>query len=312
MKRPFGLTVVAVLMCVGAGLLALGSLAFFMLGAPAVTTGGGGPLSQLLSGMGTIGAGIFQAFAIACVTVAIYTLKLAYWARYAAIVFIAAGLLFAVIGILASLPHPDIMVGAWPIFVIAVDLWILWYLTRPHVKDAFAIAHHRPGWHVEDQTQLRRNEPSTTVIQELTKQESLDLVARSHLGRLACARGFQPYIVPTYFAYDSNCLHSFSTVGQKIEWMRDNPLVCVQVDEIVNSRQWVSVVVFGRFEELPDAPEWRGARALTHDLLERKAMWWEPGYVKTLIGGTQRPLEPVFYRIHIVRITGHRAGAAAT
>jgi hypothetical protein len=33
MKRPFGVTVVAVLMCIGAGLLALGSLAFFVLGA---------------------------------------------------------------------------------------------------------------------------------------------------------------------------------------------------------------------------------------------------------------------------------------
>jgi uncharacterized protein len=145
------------------------------------------------------------------------------------------------------------------------------------------------------------------LIQELTRQASLDFLARMSLARLACTQGTQPYIVPIYFAYHDNCLHSFSTVGQKIEWMRANPLVCVQVDEVVSSQQWVSVIVFGRFEELPDSSEWGSARALTHELLQRKAKWWEPGYVKTIVAGTQRALMPVFYRIHIAQITGHRA-----
>jgi uncharacterized protein len=145
------------------------------------------------------------------------------------------------------------------------------------------------------------------LIQELTKPASLDFLARTRLGRLACTQGAQPYVVPIYFAYDNNYLYSFSTVGQKIDWMRANPLVCVQADEVVSSEQWLSVIVFGRFEELPDLPEWRMERALAYALLQRKAMWWEPGYVKTIFHGTQRPLAPVFYRIHIAQITGHRA-----
>jgi hypothetical protein len=36
-------------------------------------------------------------------------------------------------------------------------------------------------------------------------------------------------------------------------------------------------------------------------------VWWEPAYVKTILHGTQRPLVPVFYRIHGLQITGHRA-----
>ena len=102
-------------------------------------------------------------------------------------------------------------------------------------------------------------------------------------------------------------LYSFSTVGQKIEWMRANPLVCVEADEVVSPEQWVSVIVFGRYEELPDTPEWQGARAFAHTLLKRHAVWWEPAYVKTILHGTQRPLVPVFYRIHALQITGHRA-----
>ena len=34
--------------------------------------------------------------------------------------------------------------------------------------------------------------------------------------------------------------------------------------------------------------------------------WWEPRYSKTVIEGKERPLEGVYFRIHIDRITGHR------
>ena len=148
------------------------------------------------------------------------------------------------------------------------------------------------------------------LIQELTRQESLDLLARTRLGRLACAQGAQPYVVPFYFAYDSGYLYSFSTVGQKVEWMRANPLVCVEAAEMVSPERWVSVIVFGRYEELPDTPEWQSTRRLAHTLLKRNAVWWEPAYVKTTLHGTQRPLVPVFYRIHSLQITGHRATPA--
>ena len=145
------------------------------------------------------------------------------------------------------------------------------------------------------------------LIQELTRQASVEVLARAHLGRLACAQGARPYVVPVYFAYHNDYLYSLSTVGQKIEWMRANPLVCVEVDEVVSPEQWVSVVVFGRYEELPDTPEWQGARILAYTLLKRKAVWWEPAYVKTILHGTPRLLVPVFYRIHGRQITGHRA-----
>jgi uncharacterized protein len=145
------------------------------------------------------------------------------------------------------------------------------------------------------------------LIQEMTRQASLDLLARTHLCRLACAQGSQPYVVPLHFVYDNNSLYGFATVGQKIDWMRANPLVCVEADEVVSLEEWVSVIIFGRYEELPDTPEYQPERAVACNVLQKKAMWWEPGYVKTILHGTQRPLVPVFYRIHVVQITGHRA-----
>ena len=84
-------------------------------------------------------------------------------------------------------------------------------------------------------------------------------------------------------------------------------MVCVEVDEVVSAQEWVSVIVFGRYEELPDTPEWQSVRVAAHQLLKQYAMWWEPAYVKTVLHGAQRPLVPIFYRIHIRQMSGHRA-----
>ena len=144
------------------------------------------------------------------------------------------------------------------------------------------------------------------LIHELTRQASLDVLARTHLGRLACSQRMQPYIVPFNFAYQNNCLFSFSMPGQKIDWMRANPLVCVEADHM-RREQWTTVVVFGRYEELSDTAEMRSERALALGLLQQRAVWWEPGCVKITQGGTCPALIPIFYRINIARITGRRA-----
>ena len=145
------------------------------------------------------------------------------------------------------------------------------------------------------------------VIRELTRQASLDLLTRVHLGRLACARGNQPYVCPMFFAYHENRLYCASTIGHKIECMRDNPLVAVLFDEVDSAQQWQSVVVTGRYEELADTPETRDRRQLAWTLLQERKLWWEPGYAKTILGDAERPMEPVYFRVRIEQISGHRA-----
>jgi uncharacterized protein len=85
------------------------------------------------------------------------------------------------------------------------------------------------------------------VIDPLNRQECDDLLARIGFGRLACARDNQPYIVPIYFAHQPGRLYGFATVGQKIEWMRSNPRVCIQVDDVSGPDQWASVIAIGRY-----------------------------------------------------------------
>jgi len=144
------------------------------------------------------------------------------------------------------------------------------------------------------------------IIQEMTNQECLEFLKQANFGRLGCARDSQPYVVPIYFVSDSKSLYSFSTLGQKIKWMRANPLICVEVDEVVSQFQWRSVVVFGRYEELYDLPSGLEVRKYALDLLQKRVMWWQPAYVATEHGGSSDGLTPIFYRLHINQVTGHR------
>jgi nitroimidazol reductase NimA-like FMN-containing flavoprotein (pyridoxamine 5'-phosphate oxidase superfamily) len=143
-------------------------------------------------------------------------------------------------------------------------------------------------------------------IEELSKQASLELLAEERFGRLACAKESQPYITPFYYTYYEDTICSFTTVGQKITWMRANPLVCVEVDRIKSSQQWSSVIVYGRYLELPIS-EWQPTCEKIWNLLNQHEVRWEPGLAKTIIDGRVRPLVPVYFRILIDQITGHRA-----
>ena len=80
-------------------------------------------------------------------------------------------------------------------------------------------------------------------IQEMAEHQCRDALARVSFGRLACARDNQPYVVPIYFAYDGHHVYGFSTAGQKIDWMRSNPLVCLEIDEWTGRDRWMSVIV---------------------------------------------------------------------
>jgi len=142
------------------------------------------------------------------------------------------------------------------------------------------------------------------LIRDMTEEECGAALAGTDFARLACVRDAQPYIVPVNFSYDGQHLYGVTTLGQKIEWMRSNPLVCLEIDQRLAPDDWMSVIVFGRFEELLDTPEYRPLRSHALEVLQKRTIWWEPACVPTSGGKEQRPT--VYYRIDIEQMTGRR------
>lgn len=157
-------------------------------------------------------------------------------------------------------------------------------------------------------------------IREMTRLECIALLRSARLGRLACVRDNRPYVVPIHFAFGDDFIFSFSLPGKKVEWMRGNPHVCLQVDNVGSVHGWKSVVVDGVFEDLPKVPALdrtapaidQLAPVLDHErefawsLLQKHANWWEPGSLN--LGATLATAgSHLFYQIKIETISGRQA-----
>jgi uncharacterized protein len=113
------------------------------------------------------------------------------------------------------------------------------------------------------------------------------------LGRLGCTYGNQPYVVPIHFAYEDPYLYAFSTVGQKVKWMRANPKVCMQTDQIESQTEWISVIVYGEYEELPE-PQFTAERKHAGSLLAKRYHWWLNALGQRQMREAEGAIEPLF------------------
>ncbi|ETA71259.1 MULTISPECIES: pyridoxamine 5'-phosphate oxidase family protein [Mesorhizobium] len=145
------------------------------------------------------------------------------------------------------------------------------------------------------------------LVRTLSAFECTKVLAANRVGRLACAKDGQPYVVPLYYAHSDAHLYAFSMPGKKIEWMRANPLVSVQVDEHGQGRGWKSVVADGRYEELPDLIGHKLQRDHAWSVLSKHTDWWEPGALKPVTPPTADSAPHVFFRILIEQVSGREA-----
>jgi len=145
-------------------------------------------------------------------------------------------------------------------------------------------------------------------IDELNDSECREILSRASVARLGCSLNDQPYVVPVSIACDTDNIYVFSTLGQKIKWMRSNPKVCVQVDEIRSHSDWVSVIANGEFQELPE-PQFEVERSHARKLMQQRHHWWLNAMAERRIRLRDEDITPLFFRIHINSVTGLRGVA---
>ena len=144
------------------------------------------------------------------------------------------------------------------------------------------------------------------LINEMSEQECRATLASASFGRIGCALDDQPYIVPVYFAYDNGFVYVLGTAGQKIEWMRRNPKVCLLVDEIASETKWTSVIALGRYQELRE-PQFTDEKAHARKLLRQRSKWWQTALAERELKSSDELIEPIFFRIQIDTVTGLRS-----
>lgn len=147
------------------------------------------------------------------------------------------------------------------------------------------------------------------IILELSRDECLSLLKTGRVGRLAMTDGGQPYVVPISFAFDGEALYGFTLPGRKLELMRADARVALLVESHAADGAWQSVLVEGRFEELPDAVGTKREREKAIQALIERPDWWLPGALKPMYPPQVDDRRHVFFRIRIERLSGRQARA---
>ena len=88
------------------------------------------------------------------------------------------------------------------------------------------------------------------MLGELTPGEIESLLQSEVIGRIGCNANGITYVVPVTYVYDGRYIYAHSREGMKIQIMRQNPMVCFEVDHMENPANWRSVILWGKFEEL--------------------------------------------------------------
>jgi nitroimidazol reductase NimA-like FMN-containing flavoprotein (pyridoxamine 5'-phosphate oxidase superfamily) len=140
-------------------------------------------------------------------------------------------------------------------------------------------------------------------IVAISEKECSELLKRVSVGRLACSLDDQPYIVPVAFSYEPNSIFIFSTFGKKIEWMRQNPKVCLQADEISGRSNWTSVIAIGSYVELSGA-QYAAQMEYAKEQLAQYSEWWMNPLAERREQTSDSSIEPVFFRIDIASMSG--------
>ena len=79
------------------------------------------------------------------------------------------------------------------------------------------------------------------MLGTLSSAEIEDLLRAEVVARLGCHAEGRTYVVPVTYAYDADAVLVQSADGLKVRMMRQNPLVCVEVDHVDNLANWRSV-----------------------------------------------------------------------
>lgn len=87
---------------------------------------------------------------------------------------------------------------------------------------------------------------------ELSRGEIEEFLRDQRIARLGCHADGITYVVPLIYAYDDGAVVAVTTEGRKTAMLRENPRVCVEVDEYDadGKGSWRSVIAHGTYEEL--------------------------------------------------------------
>ena len=138
---------------------------------------------------------------------------------------------------------------------------------------------------------------------DLSEEEIAELLERVGYGHLACCRDGKPYVVPIHYGYRDGTIYIYTTEGKKADIIAKNSAVCLQIEDVVDTNHWLSVIVDGNAVKLQPGEERDKALAavvaVNPTLSPAVSIRWLDEWVRENI--------EVIYRIDVTAQSGRRS-----
>lgn len=136
------------------------------------------------------------------------------------------------------------------------------------------------------------------MILEMSPNEIDEFVLTQKIGRVGCHVDGETYVVPVIYGWDADCIYVYTTEGKKVDMMRQNPIVCFEIDEYASNGGWRSVIARGVFEELAGDDAQRALQIITERVTSNRST--------SSSRSRDSGREPVAFRIRTTDVTGRK------
>ncbi|MBV9214655.1 MAG: pyridoxamine 5'-phosphate oxidase family protein [Acidobacteria bacterium] len=144
------------------------------------------------------------------------------------------------------------------------------------------------------------------IVEEMDNDEIREILNTVKFGHLGCSRDNVPYVVPVNYVYMQPFVYIYTTEGKKVDIIKSNPAVCLQIEQIKDRRHWRSVIFTGTAQALAAGGEREKAIAeiikTNPTLTPAISVQWMDDWIRENI--------EVIYRLDPVTVTGRKAIAA--
>ena len=140
------------------------------------------------------------------------------------------------------------------------------------------------------------------TFSELPRDETIALIERNHVGRLAFTFHDRVDIEPISYVYADGWLYARTSEGAKLGTLRHHPWVAFEVDEVESHFDWRSAVVRGTIYFLD--PERSAQEGQEYGAAVELLQSFDP---EAFTEADETPFRRAVFRIHADEITGRRA-----
>ncbi len=137
------------------------------------------------------------------------------------------------------------------------------------------------------------------MIKNLDEKAARKFLKEQKFGHLGCVlESGEPYVIPVNYLFKDDGIYVHVLPGQKLDAMRVNHKICLQVDKIKDSCRWQSAIAFGEFQEVKRMNE------KIEILKEFSATFEHLTPVEAMVEEQWNLGGLVVFRINIKRVTG--------